>query len=206
MSARTIGKDHRNPHVHHARSRRPSLRKVSRSRRHGSAISPATSRTSGSPAGGGMLQIPLNDHHGTSQMPGAQPGDAREAIGTGDAREARSVTHPYTTTQADRSRAVESSHRRRRFPASNRTAGQAGIAIRGLAANSLQSTAARPAARKLPRLDLPASWSASATKRKAPRSWKHAGHATRSRLDSIIQGPVETAKAVARPSAGTKDR
>src|SRR5574341_2460918 len=97
MRARTSGMDHRNPHAHHARSRGPSLRKVSRSRGHGiSAINPTTSRRSTGPPDGGMLQIALSDHHGTSQMPGARSGDEREVVGTGNARDARSVTHPYT--------------------------------------------------------------------------------------------------------------
>src|SRR5262245_33061433 len=114
MRARTNGMVHMDPHAHHARSRGPSVRKTSRSLCHGvSASSPTTSRTSSSPEAGGMLHIALNDHQGTSPMAEAQSSDEREVAGTGDARDARSVTHPYTAAHAETSRAVDASQRRR---------------------------------------------------------------------------------------------
>src|SRR5207244_10938787 len=66
-----------------------------------SAISPTTSRTSCGPPDGGMLQIALNDHHGTSQMPRAQTVDESEVAATCNARDARSVTHPYRATRSE---------------------------------------------------------------------------------------------------------
>ena len=161
---------------------------------------------SSGPLEGGKLQIALNDHHGTSEIARTQS-DAESVVpDTGNAREARVTTHAYVTAHAARRAPVEMIQIRRSFSVLKRTAGQAIVLMSAIAATSLQSKAASPAPRKLHRLLATASCSASATKSKAPVSWKVAGQATRSRLDSIIHGQVETAKAAPGPRAGRKAR